>query len=155
MTRLALTASVLVHRSAVDVFAYVADLRRAREWRSEVLASELRPPGPVRLGARLREVSIIAGRRVVSESEIDGYEESRRISLRHRSGPLPVRTEYTVSAAVGGAVLRYDVDLELVGGWSLLAPVFRISWPQRMGESLDELRYRLESTRPVALPLAS
>lgn len=151
MSTLYLSDTVFVRRDADAVFAYAADFRRAAEWRTEVVGAAMSPDGPMRVGSVLRERSTIAGRRVVTDSVIEEYDEPHRFSFRHRSGPIPVSGSYTVTPAEGGAVLRYDLTVELVGGWALLDPVFRLTGPRMMAASLDELRFRLEMS---ALPLA-
>ncbi len=145
MSTLHLSDTVFIRRCAADVFDYVADFRRATEWRTEVVESTMTPAGPLRLGSVLHEVAVIAGRRVRTESVVDGYDEQYRFTFRHRSGPLPVRGGYTVTPAAGGAVLRYDLAVELSGGWGLLAPIFRVTGPRTLAASLDELRFRLEA----------
>jgi Polyketide cyclase / dehydrase and lipid transport len=56
--------SVLIRRSPHEVFAYVSDFNRAKEWRVEVRESTQTPPGPMVKGSRLHEESAIMGRRV-------------------------------------------------------------------------------------------
>lgn len=149
-----LSDTVLVRRSAPDVFDYAADFRRAPEWRTELVEAALRPDGPMRLGSTLREVAKVAGLRMVTETVIDNYDAPNRFTFRHQSGPLPVSGGYTVTPADGGAVLRYDLTVELPGRWRLLAPVFRLTGPRTMAASLDRFRSRLETipTRDPELP---
>lgn len=151
MSTLHLSDTVFVRRDPVAVFAYASDFRRAHEWRTEVVESSMSPDGPMRPGSLLREVAMVAGRRIVTDSVVDSFDEHSRFSFTHRSGPMPVSGAYTVTPTDGGAVLRYDLEVELFGAWALLTPVFRVTGPRMMAESLDEFRFRLEAS---ALPLA-
>ena len=49
------------------------------------------------------------------------------------------------------AELHYLLNVDLRGGWALLAPILRLSGPRVMARSLDEFRFRLEAAaRPRA-----
>jgi hypothetical protein len=152
MTQLRMTSSVAIHRCAEDVFAYAADFRRAAEWRDEVVASTMSPSGPMRPGTLLHEEARVAGRGVVTDSVVEVYEPPHRFTFTHLSGPLPVRGEYRVTPVGDGAQLRYDLTVDLRGGWALFAPILRLSGPRMMARSLDELRFRLEASVPTRTP---
>jgi Polyketide cyclase / dehydrase and lipid transport len=148
-TDLEIVRSVGVRRGAEDVFGYASDFARASEWRAEVVESTPTPPGPMRVGTRLREVAIISGRRMITESVIDAYDPPRRFCFAHVSGPLPVSGEYRVDPAPGGATLTYILRVRLLGWWRLLAPVFRRTGPRTMARSLEVFAQRLESDVPT------
>lgn len=153
MTKLRLTSSVGIRRSAEDVFAYAADFRRAAEWREEVVGSTMSPGGPMRPGSVLHEDALVAGRAVVTDSVVEAYEPSHRFTFAHLSGPLPVSGEYRVTTTDDGAELRYDLTVELRGGWALLAPILRFTGLRTMARSLDEFRFRLEAAAVPRLPV--
>ena len=148
MTQLRLTTSVVIQRAAEDVFAYAADFRRAAEWREEVVASTMSPSGSMRSGTVLHEEAQVVGRTVVTDSVVEVYDAPHRFTFTHLSGPLPVSGEYRVTPVGDGAELRYDLTVELRGGWALLAPILRVSGPRIMARSLDEFRFRLEASVP-------
>jgi polyketide cyclase/dehydrase/lipid transport protein len=137
--------SIPVPRSVHDVFAYASDFNRAHEWRTEVDASSMRPAGPMRVGTELHEESVIAGRRVVTESVVDTYEPDHRFTFAHLSGPLPVSGEYAVAAAPSGSTLTYTLRVRLVGAWRLLAPVFRRTGGRTMERSLTRFAEQVAS----------
>ena len=114
---LTLRQSVLLRRPPLEVFAYVSDFDRAKEWRVEVRESIQTPPGPMVVGSRLHEESAIMGRRVVTESVVDELEPGRRFSFKHLAGPIPVGGEYLVEAMADGAKLTYTLTAELRGLW--------------------------------------
>ena len=146
MTHLQLSSAVHVQRSPEDVFAYAADFRRAAEWREEVVESTMSPDGPMRVGSILHEVAHVAGRTVVTDSVVDAIETPDGYSFSHLRGALPVSGEYRVVAGSdGGAELRYDLRVELRGGWALLAPLLAWTGPRMLARSLDEFRFRLEA----------
>jgi Polyketide cyclase / dehydrase and lipid transport len=142
---LTLRQSVLLRRSPHEVFAYVSDFNRAKEWRVEVRESTQTPPGPMVKGSRLHEESAIMGRRVVTESVVDELEPGRRFTFRHVAGPIPVGGEYLVEEVVDGTRLTYTLNAELRGVWGVAAPYLRRSGPRMMARSLETLRARLDS----------
>jgi len=143
--KLTFVRSVTVARSVEDTFAYASDFNRAYEWRDEVKASRATPAGPMRLGTQLHEESVLAGRRVVTESVVDAYEAPHRFSFAHLSGPMPVSGEYVFEAADGGARMTYTLRVRLRGGWALLAPLFRLTGGRTMERSLAKFAENLES----------
>ena len=110
---------VVPDRSVSEVFDYVSDFGRAAEWRTEVVDSSMSPPAPMRLGSRLREVSRIAGREVVTESVVDEVSAPTRWSFAHVSGPLPVHGDYRFEPGPDGVGVTYRLDVRLTGLWAL------------------------------------
>ena len=134
---------VIPNRSVSEVFDYVSDFARAAEWREEVVDSSMSPHAPMRLGTRLREVSRIAGREVVTESVVDEVSAPTLWSFAHVSGPLPVRGDYRFAAAPDGVDLTYRLDIRLTGLWALGAPYLGWSGRRLMRRSLETLAERL------------
>ncbi len=145
MTSLHLNRTVRVRRPAADVFGYAADFGRAKEWREEVIESSMSPAGPMRTGSVLHEVARVAGRTVVTDSLVADYDEPHRYTFTHLRGPLSVSGEYRVTGSGEASELHYRVNVDLRGGWALLAPILRLSGPRVMARSLDEFRFRLEA----------
>ena len=151
---LEVTRSITIPRPPADVFAYVSDFTRTREWRTEVVESTMQP-GPMRLGTRVREVALIAGDRVVTESVIDGYDVPRRISFAHVSGPIQASSAYVIEALPGGARFTYTLRVQLHNWWVLAAPVFAQTGHGTIDRSLQTLASILRAghdrpDRPVA-----
>lgn len=126
-----------------EVFDYVSDFGRAAEWRTEVVDSSMSPPAPMALGSRLREVSRIAGREVVTESVVDEVAAPTLWSFAHVSGPLPVHGDYRFEPGPQGVVVTYRLGVRLTGLWALGAPYLRWSGGRLMRRSLDTLAQRL------------
>jgi uncharacterized protein YndB with AHSA1/START domain len=142
---LTLRQSVLIHRPPHQVFAYVSEFNRAKEWRVEVRESTQAPAGPMVKGSRLHEESAIMGRRVVTESVVTELEPGRRFAFEHLAGPIPVGGEYLVEPVADGTRLTYTLTAELRGIWGVAAPYLRRSGPRMMAGSLEKLRARLDS----------
>lgn len=131
--------SIGIPSSPDDLFAYVSDFSRAHEWRTEVAESHAEPPGPMRVGTRLHEVAVIAGRRVVTDTIVDTYDPAGSFTFVHVSGPMPVSGEFLVAATPNGAQLTYTLRVRLHGLWILLAPMLRRSGCRTIDRSLTAL----------------
>ncbi|WP_322919236.1 hemerythrin domain-containing protein [Nocardioides renjunii] len=147
-----LTRSIDVAVGPDELFAYVSDFNRAHEWRTEVIESTMEPPGSMQAGSLLREVAVVAGRRLVTDTIVDIFEPPRRLTFEHRTGPLPVSGEYVVetphaSATQDEATLHYTLRIHLTGGQRLLAPLLTMTAPRTVQTSLRTLAHVLKAGR--------
>ncbi len=67
--------------AVAEAFGYVSDPDRLPEWQGTAEVEKL-TEGPVRAGARLREVHEAMGRRVESVTEVTAFEPDRRFAIR-------------------------------------------------------------------------
>ena len=138
---------VVPQRSVPEVFDYVSDFSRAAEWRVEVNESTMSPPGPMRLGTKLREVARVAGREVVTDSVVDSFSPPDSWTFAHTRGPLPVSGGFAVEPADGGVRLTYRLQVQLAGAWALGAPYLRWSGRRMIRKSLARLAEQLATPR--------
>ena len=134
---------VIPQRSGPEVFDYVSDFSRAAEWRVEVTDSTMSPPGPMRLGTRLREVARVAGRNVVTESVVDQFAPPGSWTFAHIRGPLPVSGGFRIEPGDGEVRLTYRLQVQLAGAWAVAAPYLRWSGRRMIRKSLARLAERL------------
>lgn len=97
--------TVVIKRPPSEVFAYLTDVSKLPEWQSS--AAEASVDGEVRLGARVREVRRLLGRRGESTLEVSEFEPDRKFSLRVISGPLPFEVRHTLTEENGGTRLDW------------------------------------------------
>jgi hypothetical protein len=86
---------VWVDRPVKDVYAYVADLDRWQEWRTDVVGGELLTEGPIRVGSRARGIAKILGRPVAIDVEVTALESEKALGYRPIGGPLRTNNLYT------------------------------------------------------------
>ena len=99
----------------------------------------------MRLGTQLHEESVLAGRRVVTESVVDAYDPPHRFSFAHLSGPMPVSGDYVFEPVASGTRLTYTLRVRLRGGWLLFAPLFRLTGGRTMERSLAKFAENLDA----------
>lgn len=152
-TTIDVTRSIDIAADLQQVFGYITDFPRAHEWRTEVVESTMDPEGPMQAGSRLREVAVIAGRRVLTDSVVDIFEPLHRFTFEHVQGPLPVSGEYRVEprpsqTGTPTTTLQYTLRVQLSGGWRLLAPLYKLTTPGAVDKSLKKLATRIEVGAP-------
>jgi uncharacterized membrane protein len=83
-----------IDRPVDEVFAYVTNLENLPAWQGSAVEARQVSEGPMRVGAKLREVRKFLGRRIESELEVTEFEPGRKFSLKVMSGPLPYSVEH-------------------------------------------------------------
>lgn len=130
-TSLTIRHQIVIYRPPEEVFAYLADDGRAREWFAAV-----------RLMAK----------QVPAEPAMTVYEPGRCLAFRDVAAGLPTYIDLRFTAVPEGARLDYVLSVELVGAWRWFAPYFRLTGPRLAIQALRELRDGIESA-PVLVPL--
>ena len=117
------TVETPIDRPAGEVFAYVTDPGKLSSWQTNTVSSTPEPPGPIRLGTRLREVHKgPGGKEFPSLVEVTEYEPGRRFALRVVEG-TPVHADMTFEpTATGGTLFRFRAHGRLTGPMRLTEP---------------------------------
>ena len=125
------TESVLIRRPVAEVFAYMDDIDREREWQPQLLEAEQSPPGPTQVGTRRRYVSDFMGRRLENTYLVTVYEPDQRLVCESAPGSaLQATSEIQWEAVDGGTLVTMGLEgspsgaLRFVPG-KLLEGVFR------------------------------
>src|SRR6516164_271232 len=138
--------SVEINRPAAEVFAYLDQLDRHREWQSTIVSTTVETDGPTRVGTRVAERRKVPGGARDFPYEITEHEPPRKASFRGTSGP--VRPVGTVAVdPVGESSSRMTTQLELEGhGIGKLFVVFaRRQAAREIPESHQKFKEVLES----------
>lgn len=114
---------VWIARPVEDVYAYVADLDRWPEWRSDVVGGELLTEGPMRVGSQARGFAKVLGRRVSVDVEVTALEPGTALGYRPIKGPLRTNNLYTFESRAGGTLVVLTDDIGLNGIFRVLLPV--------------------------------
>ena len=109
---------IVVDRPVAEVFAYMDDVSREREWQPNIVEAYQEPAGPTAVGTRKRYVSQFMGRRVENTYLTEVFEPNERVvyqttpdsalrahvELRWRSVPSGTEVTMTVSGKATGAL---------------------------------------------------
>lgn len=136
-----------INRRPKDVFSYLDQHERHREWQNQIVSSEVETSGPVRVGTRVHETRKIGGREQDTSYEITEYDPPRRSTFRGTAGPVRPSGTVTVEPIDDGSRSRVTLDFNLVGHGVgvLFVPFARRQAKKDIPRIQEQLKARLES----------
>jgi uncharacterized protein YndB with AHSA1/START domain len=139
------TIQTPIERSPGDVFAYATDPALLPTWQANTVSAATEDGGPLRAGARLREVHRgPGGRELPSVVEVAELEPDRRLALRVVEG-LPIHADLDVEPADGGSLVRFRVFGRPPGLMRLLEPVLGRTLRRQFTADCARLKQALEN----------
>jgi uncharacterized membrane protein len=103
---------VLIARPPQEVFQYLTTTQNLPVWDSSVLESEDVDEGPIHLGAKLRGVSKVLGRRLDWTTEVTELEVPTLATYRSVEGKLHFTVTYALQPENGGTRFKYKVEAD-------------------------------------------
>ncbi len=101
--------SVIINRTAEEVFAFTDNITTEGTWRGELVESEQLTDGPVGVGTQGRTLWRFMGRTVESTWEITEYEPDRIVRWRSLKAPTHHMGQWTYEAVEDGTMFRFTV----------------------------------------------
>jgi carbon monoxide dehydrogenase subunit G len=139
--------SVEIDRSVHEVWQYLTEPEHVPEWQSSATSSHKISPGPMGVGARLRDERRFLGRRATSEVEVTEFEPERLFTLHGLSGPVRFTVRHRLSENQGGT--RLDVEAEADPGHGLgrfVRPMIERAAEHELKGDFARLKEILEAT---------
>ncbi len=146
---ISINSSILIRRTAAEVFAYVSDYARDPTWRTGVSEMLHEPPGQIHPGAKTHERMTFAGMRMTNVAEIVEFEPGRKTAFRTIGGPLEATGYRLVEPDAAGARFTYAAEVELRGPVALLAPFLQWHLRRTIRRDLERLKQILEAASQV------
>ena len=142
-----ITHSIEIDRRPEEVFAYLDEHERHREWQDQIVSARVETGGPVGVGTRVHEVRKIGGREQDTSDEITEHDPPRRSTFRGVAGPVRPIGTVTVEPVGDGARSRVSIEFDLKGHGIgvLLAPFARMQAKKDIPRIQEQLKARLES----------
>jgi uncharacterized protein YndB with AHSA1/START domain len=142
-----ITHSIEINRRPEEVFAYLDEHERHREWQDQIVSSSVETEGPVRVGTQVRETRKIGRREQDTSYEITEHEPPHRTTFRGIAGPVRPIGTVTVEPVGDGSRSRVSIDFNLVGHGVgvLFAPLARMQAKKDIPRIQEQLKARLES----------
>jgi hypothetical protein len=148
------TASVDVERGTGEVFAYVTDPSRFREWQDGVVGGHLDTDHPPAVGDRCRSTRRIGWAERTSTSELTVVDPPHRWDIRGLDGPIRADVRVDVQGLGDGDVpgggdrtrVTITIDFRGHGIGRLLVPLLvRPRAGREMADNMQNLKRRLEA----------
>lgn len=136
--------SVLINQPVEKVFAYLADARNLRAWQADLLEHESLTEGPIRVGARFREVRQTGPSKSDFQAEITAFEPNKRFSTKTITGPQAT-VGYTFHAEQGGTRVTHQFSLQTSGLMRLMEPLMAGSIKKDTEKDFQRLKQILEN----------
>ena len=126
-----LSATTVINRPVNEVFAYVIDLSNDVHWRKSVDESEMRSGQALEVGGL--GYSRVRGQEI--DWRIVSYEPNKSVTWEMLNGPFLGHGGYRAAPVERGTQFTLYADIEPVGVFRLLGPVF--GWMGQRGNQAD------------------
>ena len=142
-----ITNSVEIDRRPEDVYAYLDQLDRHKEWQSSIVRTRIATEGPTRVGTVVVDTRRIGGREQDVPYEITEREPPRKSSFRGTEGMVRPAGTVTVDPLDDGSRSRVTVELDFTGqGFGILfAPLARRQARTEIPQNQAKLKEILEN----------
>jgi uncharacterized protein YndB with AHSA1/START domain len=140
--------AIEIDRPPADVFAYVTDPSRFREWQQGVVGGHMDGDAPHKVGARCITTRRIGFAERSVTSELTHIDPPRTWGVRGIDGPIRAVVNVSVDALDEGRRSRatIEIDFQGTGIGKLVVPLMvRRQARREMPANLERLKTRLES----------
>jgi carbon monoxide dehydrogenase subunit G len=136
-----------VARPQREVFGYLTDVERVREWQPATQEIRRDTEGPVEVGSRWTQVLRLMGRTIESRIEVTENEPPSRFAIRTSGGPVNFHVVHVLEPLDEGATrLRVEGEGE-AGGLLKLGEGMAVRAAEReLRRSFERLKAVLESS---------
>ena len=140
-----LEASVLIDRSAEDIFAFLNVPENHPKFVPGMLEFKKTSPGPLgQVGATIRGVRQFLGQRMELPYEITEYEPGNRLGMKGAMGPITFKDGYVLDPVDNSTRVKFWLELTLTGLMKLARPILVLQGKTHADETLANLKKVLE-----------
>ncbi len=139
---------IVIQRTVSDVFTYMDDVSREREWQPGILDARKEPPGPTGIGTRKSYVSEFMGRRIENTYVTRVFEPDRQVVYETTpDSVLQARAELRFESVGSGTRVTMSFDGKVRGPLRLIPrQMLETVYKKELEKTLDLLKARLESS---------
>jgi len=134
-------SSVLIPRSAEEVFAFISDPANDRRWRSHLVASHGRIAAP---GDRVSQTYTYEGRSKTVEATVSEIDPPNRLTFA-LTAPAKARLSFTLRPEDGGTRVSASMSATLSGPLALFESRAQSELEKLLRADLARLKVTLES----------
>jgi hypothetical protein len=140
------SANTVIDRSAQEVFDYMDDISREREWQPSLRSAEQDPPGPSRAGTKKRYVSEFLGRELRNTYVVIEAVSGRKLVCETtKDSAVNARTEVTCEPSGSGTKVTMVIDGKPRGFLKFMpASVLEAAYQKELTSALARLKVSLE-----------
>jgi carbon monoxide dehydrogenase subunit G len=144
-------ASIEIQQPRDQVFAYLSDFSRTREWDPGVVDAERLNGQVLGEGTEFRVLAEFLGRRSELTYRIVEYQPPHAVTLLGENASVISRDRITLESTTAGARVTWDADLALRGVLRIADPLLGLAFKRVGDRALAGLRRTLAPSQPVML----
>lgn len=139
---------IVIQRTVSDVFAYMDDVSREREWQPGILEARKEPSGPTKVGTRKTYVSEFMGRRIENTYVTRVFDLDRQVIYETTpDSVLQGKAELRWETAGSGTRVIMSFDGKVRGPLRFVPQrILEAAYRKEMEKTLGLLKGRLESS---------
>jgi hypothetical protein len=126
--------TIEIGRPQDEVFAYMTDLRNAKEW--SVGLVDVSYDGELAEGTSGRDVRKLGGKQITMPWKVVIFDTPRRATFEY-GDPFPATAEFSFDPTARGTKVTCETHLRPKGLWRLLGPVMAME-----GRKTDRLQFQ-------------
>lgn len=141
-----LQQTVQISRPPADVFDFLVDLHNHPRVASGIRAVHGAEDGPLTLGRRYQQTSVMLGQTLEATIEVTRFEPHRELCLQAVTGLVPVTRTFQLAADDhDGTEVTLAVEAEPGRGLRLMVPLIERTAREQIASTLQRLKEVLES----------
>lgn len=138
--------SMVINRSASDIFAFLTDIEKGTEWQVELVEASQTSTGPMAVGTTIREVRRFLGRKLESVFQVTEFEPSQKVAFQSTVAPFPMRAQYALEPEADdeGTKVTFVIEADLSGAFKLAETIVVHTAKRQIDADLTKLKALLE-----------
>jgi uncharacterized membrane protein len=142
-----ITHSIEINRPPEEVFAYIDDLARHKEWQDGIVSAKVNTDGPTKVGTTVTETRLVGKREMTQTWEVTEHDPPHTFAFRGIDGPVRVVGKGSVEAAgEGRSRVSISLDFEGHGLGKLMLPLARSQARKQVPKDQERLKAQLEGS---------
>jgi uncharacterized protein YndB with AHSA1/START domain len=141
-----MAAEVTIHRTAEQVFEYLAALANLTKWQGNVVRATVTTPGPVRVGTEYTQTMRMGPATVEGKCRITGFEPGRALGFTLESRMLNCAGELRLDPVPDGTRLTSTGTGHLRGPWRVLTSMVQAQVKRESVQEVARIKADVEAT---------
>ena len=143
-----LESTILINRPAEDIFAFLNIPENHTKFVPGMLEFRKTSPGPFgQVGASIRGIRTVLGRRMELPYEITEFEPGNRLGMKGQIGPVKFKDGYVLERMGASTRVRFWLEPALTGLMKVTKPFVVLLGKAHANETLTNLKKALETAR--------
>jgi carbon monoxide dehydrogenase subunit G len=134
-------STTTVARPPADVFPWLIEPDKVRQWMTGLEVYQPLDPGPIALGSRIRQELVVSGQHLKFELQVTRLDVPSAAELRFEGSGFRAVNEYSVTTNGGGAAVTWVISGDTTSFKAkLLAPMVQAKLEEKLDTDLVRLR---------------